>query len=91
MKIKKYVEVVAFFCENGLFPTELIWEDGTRYRIDCAYDLRPAHSLHTGGQGDRYTIQINGKERYLYFEHSTDRYDPALGRWFVEQTVNGMQ
>ena len=84
MMIKKYVEVVAAFCENGLYPMELIWEDGTRYHIDCAYDMRPGYSMRAGGQGDRYTIRIHGRERYLFFEHSTDRRDPNLGRWFVE-------
>ena len=91
MIIKKYVEVVAAFCESGLYPLELIWEDGTHYPIECAYDLRPSYSMRAGGQGDRYTIRIRGKERYLFFEHSPDRYTPALGRWFVEQYVGGAQ
>ena len=87
MIIKKYVDVVATFCENGVYPKELIWEDGTRYTIECSYDVRPSCSIRAGGQGDRYTIRINGKERYLFFEHAAKRYDPTLGRWFVEYTA----
>ena len=82
---KAYVHVSVDFDDTGrMHPTSILWEDGTHYPIECAYDLRPSYSLRVGGQGDRYTIRIRGKERYLFFEHSPDRYNPALGRWFVE-------
>ncbi len=41
--------------------------------------------MRSGGQGDRYTIRINGKESYLYFERSPDLTGRNLGRWFVER------
>ena len=89
---KTYVEVSVSFDENGcMTPRTLTWEDGTRFEIDRILDVRPAPAQRGGGYGDRYTIRIRGKERYLFFEHSPDRYTPALGRWFVEQHVGGAQ
>ena len=41
--------------------------------------------LLTGGQGDRYTIRMAGRETYLFFEHSADFGNPIPGRWFVER------
>lgn len=87
MFVKKYVDVVAAFGENGLHPMQLIWEDGTRYEIDCVCDLRPSAALRVGGQGDRYTVRIHGQRRYLFFEHAARHDDPRLGRWFVEYTL----
>lgn len=87
MFTKKYVDVIAAFSERGLFPMELIWEDGRRYEIDCVYDVRPGASYKTGGQGDRYTVCIRGQKRYLFFEHAARRDDPSLGRWFIEYPI----
>jgi hypothetical protein len=41
--------------------------------------------LKAGGQGDRYTVQIGGKQSYLFFEHNTDVSARDIGRWFVER------
>lgn len=77
-KRKIYVKVVAEFDTEGrIMPVSLTWEDGTVYEIDRVLECRKAASQKAGGVGDRFTIRVQGKERYLWFEN------PA---WFVEGT-----
>ncbi|WP_312613856.1 hypothetical protein [Oscillibacter sp.] len=86
MNTKVYVPVItAFDSEGRMQPFRIRWEDGEVYKIDRVLDVRPAPALKAGGQGDRYTIQINGKQSYLFFETSTDQSGPVKGRWFVER------
>ena len=88
MNIKVYVEVNASFGEDGqMYPKSLVWEDGTRYIIDKVTDIRQAAAMKAGGQGDRYTIIINGKQSYLFFERSTNIFGNVIGRWFVERKI----
>ena len=83
---KVYVDVsVDFDADGHMYPRALIWEDGEKYEIDRVKAVRPAHAERAGGQGDRYTIMVSGKETYLYFEHNTDYGSRDLGRWFVER------
>lgn len=83
---KVYVDVnVDFSGDGGMLPRALVWEDGRVYRIQKVTDLRPAHAERAGGSGDRYTILVDGRERYLFFEHSTEFGDPGIGRWFLER------
>lgn len=83
---KLYVGVIVDFRDDGvMLPREIVWEDGRRFKIDRVSDLRQAASMKAGGQGDRYTILIGGKQRYLFFERSPDLRGPRLGRWFVER------
>lgn len=89
MNIKVYVAVKANFNEDGtLIPFELTWEDGRRYTIDRVVDIRQAAAMKAGGQGDRYTIVVNGQRSYLFFEHSTSLTGNNLGRWFVERKAS---
>ena len=82
---KTYVEVVASFREDGLWlPREIVWEDGRRYEIDRVSDIRSGASMKVGGQGDRYTIWLNGQQRYLFFERNASLRGNHIGRWFVE-------
>ncbi len=84
--IKVYVEVAASFRPDGvMIPTSLYWEDGSWYEIDKVTDIRQAAAMKAGGQGDRYTIWINGKPTYLFFERSTAITGNVIGRWFVER------
>ena len=86
MNIKVYVAVKANFSADGtLIPVELTWEDGHRYTIDRVIDIRQAAAMKAGGQGDRYTIIVNGKRSYLFFERSSNLTGNNLGRWFVER------
>ena len=82
---KVYVEVVASFREDGLLlPREIVWEDGRRYKIDRVSAMQPCASMKVGGQGDRYTIWLNGQQRYLFFERNASLRGNHFGRWFVE-------
>jgi len=69
-----------------MFPRSLQWKDGQMYEIDRVLDVRPAYT-ERGGQGDRYKILVDNRERHLFFEHSTDFGQPVMGRWFVERKV----
>ena len=86
--VKEYVEVeVTFQADGTMLPKCLIWEDGKHYEIDRIRAIQSAPALKAGGQGDRYTIQIDGKERYLFFEHNPDYGNEKPGKWFVERRV----
>lgn len=86
--IKVYVQVKADFRADGIMiPTSLIWEDGMHYEIDKVTDIRQAAAMKAGGQGDRYTIWVNGKPTYLFFERSTAITGNMIGRWFVERRI----
>lgn len=76
MAKKVFVEVTAKFDTEGkIIPLSLLWEDGTIYEINRVLDVRRAASLKAGGIGIRYTIRIDNKQSYLYFEEP---------KWFVE-------
>ncbi len=84
--IKVYVAVKADFREDGtMLPREITWEDGEKYTIDRITDIRQAAAQRAGGQGDRYTIIINGHQSYLFFERNADLTGNNIGRWFVER------
>jgi len=84
--LKVYVEVIAVFDRDGrMLPRSLTWEDGRKYLIDRVVAISPAAALKVGGQGDRYTVRVQGKEKYLFFERSGSISGNNLGRWFVER------
>lgn len=86
--VKVYVKVMASFEENGtILPSAIVWEDGHTYYIDKVMDIRQAAAMRAGGQGDRYTVRINGRQSYLFFERSTNLSGPVIGRWFVERKI----
>lgn len=83
---KVYVAVKADFREDGIMlPREITWEDGHRYEIDRVTDIRQAAAMRAGGQGDRYTVMINGHQSYLFFERNAALTGNNIGRWFVER------
>ena len=85
---KVYVSVTVDFSPEGvMLPRMIVWEDGMKYDVDRVIDIRPAYAAKAGGQGDRYTIQVNGQRTYLYFERSTNLGGNVIGRWFVERKV----
>ena len=76
MSSKIFVEVLAKFDTAGqMTPVTLIWQDGRRFDIDKVLNVCRAASLKAGGQGQRYTCKICGKEVYLFYE---------VDRWFME-------
>lgn len=83
---KVYVEVVTITKPDGLMlPRSLVWEDGQRYKIDRVSQIKPAAAMKAGGQGDRYTIWVNGQQSYLFFERNSSLTGNNIGRWFVER------
>lgn len=74
---KVYVNVVAEFTKEGLLiPRQLKWQDGRTFVIDRIKDMRRAASMKAGGCGMRYTCQICGQDKYLFYEDNN--------MWFVE-------
>lgn len=83
---KVYVPVKAVFTDDGsIRPVAIAWEDGSVYTVDKVKEVRPAAAMKAGGQGDRYTVVINGRESYLFFERNNSITGNNLGRWFVER------
>jgi hypothetical protein len=86
---KVYVDVQATFDKSGrMLPRALVWEDGQRYKIDKVTSIRPAAAARAGGGGDRYTILVEGREKYLFFERSADLSGNQIGRWFLERKAH---
>lgn len=86
--IKVYVDVVVRFNSDGvMIPRQITWEDGHKYAIDRVTDIRQAAAMKAGGQGDRYTVWINGQQSYLFFERNSSLTGNNIGRWFVERKI----
>lgn len=86
--IKVYVGVVVNFNSDGvMLPRQITWEDGHKYAIDRVTDIRQAAAMKAGGQGDRYTVWINGQQSYLFFERNSSLTGNNIGRWFVERKI----
>ena len=84
--VKVYVQVTTVTSPEGrMLPRSLLWEDGREYRIDRVSDVKQAAAMRCGGQGDRYTVWIGGKQSYLYFERNGSLTGNNIGRWFVER------
>ena len=74
---KQYIEVDVKFLEDGTkIPLSIKWTDGTTFVIDRVLDVKNRASLKVGGFGERYLVQILGKETYLFYE---------FDKWFVEK------
>ena len=73
---KAYVSVNLDVDQEGVFhPRFIRWKNGLIFQIDqILYKCRAA-SKKVGGGGIRYTVQIRGRESYLFQEGS---------KWFVE-------
>ena len=76
-RFKLYVQVgVEFMTLTDPVPRWIVMRNGKRYEIERVLKRVLRASSKVGGSGIRYTVQINGKETYLYDEEN--------GRWFVE-------
>ena len=86
---KVFVAVNVDHREDGvMIPREITWEDGRKFEIDKVSDIRQAAAMKAGGQGDRYTITVQGKQSFLFFERSTNQTGNNIGRWFVERRIS---
>lgn len=88
-----YVKVCSDFDFTGYMqPRSITWSDGRVFRIDAIRDFYPAYGGKPDATGqtkrttssDRYTVIIQGEQRYLYFERSRPGFETTVGRWFVE-------
>lgn len=74
---KVYVDVIEKRSKDGFIrPISFEWENGKSYSIDRIVSTCPGHSLKAGGYGIRYTVEINGKQKYMFLEED---------RWFMER------
>ena len=73
---KRYVPVVVRFDVDGqIRPLEIEFDESHKYPVDRVLDVCRAACQSVGGVGIRYTVRVQGHERYLWLEES---------RWFVE-------
>lgn len=73
---KRYVPVVVRFdTEGNLQPLTIEFDEEHKYPVDRVLDVCRAACQTVGGVGVRYTIRVQGHERYLWLEKS---------KWFVE-------
>lgn len=78
---KCYVEVDAHFDLEGVpWPQAIIWEDGRRFSIDRILDRRHAASMKVGGFGIRYTVLVEGRQKFLWQDDEG---------WYVERIMPG--
>lgn len=73
---KKYVKVSVDIDEDGRKKPRTIIYNEKVFEIDKVLGVKNCASFKVGGIGERYTVRINGRETYLFFEN---------GRWFVEE------
>lgn len=74
-RVKKYVPVLVHFDQEGkMRPVMIEFDEGQKFEVDKIVEVRRAACQSVGGVGDRYTVRIQGRESYLWFEK---------GRWFV--------
>ena len=68
-RTKRYVPVIVRFEADGYMRPQIIeFDEGHKYPIDRILDVRRAACESVGGVGDRYTVRVQGQERYLWFE-----------------------
>ena len=73
---KVYVDVILRKDKSGATrPLRIIWENGRVYEVERLLYICRAASMKVGGCGMRYTVQICGRETYIFEED---------GRCFVE-------
>ena len=73
---KRYVSVVVRFDADGqIRPLEIEFDELHKYPVDRVLDVCRAACQSVGGVGIRYTVRVQGHERYLWLEEN---------KWFVE-------
>ena len=72
---KHYVGVIAYINMTGqLKPLYIVWNEGTKYKIEMIYKVTPAMS-QAGGGGLLYECKVAHKRIKLFQEKN---------RWFIE-------
>ena len=82
MPERVYVRVSSDFDATGyMLPRSITWPDGRVFPIEEVRAFRPSGENRLL---DCYTVVVRGRERRLFFEHSSGRFACRLGRWYVE-------
>ena len=72
---KRYVPVVVRFDTEGqIRPLQIEFDESHKYPVDRVLDVCRAACQSVGGVGIRYTVLVQGHERYLWLEKN---------KWFV--------
>ncbi len=75
---KVYVDVLVLHSKDtGKIPREITYNDKS-YKIDRLIARTRAPAQIAGGHGTRYTVQIKGKQAYLFEDGNA---------WFVEEKL----
>lgn len=67
-----------------LIPLAITWSDVSAFSIKKVLDFLPAGMMENDLPVDYYTVQIQGKEKLLFFEHIDPHFTPdvwAGGLW----------
>lgn len=77
---KEYVDILLAVTSDGFIrPVKLKLDNDEVYTVDRVIDVRRAASTKVGGTGIRYTVEILGKQTFIFEDD---------GRWFVEAKVS---
>lgn len=72
--------------EGIMLPQFFAQTDAHVYAIDRVLNCVLAPALKAGRQGDQYKVELQGKIRYIFFEHNCDYGSANLGA-----LVHGME
>lgn len=85
---KTYVEVCSVTDTDGRqHPIHIVWRDGKKLPVSRIRRATPAASLKAGGAGIRYTVDIAGRQAYLFQEDTGEDAPLSRFRWFVEEKI----
>ena len=85
-EIKIYVQVTVIFREDGvMLPNEIIWANGVSYKINRITGIHYGYTYRPDSVGTKYTVEIDGQKKCLYFEQNPNSLKNPVGRWFVEK------
>ena len=73
--------------QDQLMPINIIRCDGHSITIDRVCTVEYNLPSQFGRTADRYTIEMEGRTRRLFYEHESDKY--KFGRWFLESQTPG--
>lgn len=86
--VRLYVKVQREMNEHGqMTPVNIIRCDGHSITIARVCTVEYNMPSQFGRTADRYTIEMEGRTRRLFFEHESDKY--KFGRWFLECQTPG--
>ena len=82
--LKIYVDVIVIFRKDGvMLPSEIVWDSGVSFPIKRIREIKYGCTFWES-KCNRYTVEIDGERKYLYFEPNTEPEVNSFGRWFVE-------